>query len=344
MRRVTRMFIWIIWMLLIVGLLLGLPAAAQEDALASGLNNPRGIAYGPDGTLYIAESGTSGGFSVQGMFGPAQAGSSAQITAVAPDGTTSVIIAGLPSINSGGEVTGAMLALPHDGLLWVVNGAAWPGTPLTRTVMAVDMDTLRIVHLIDTLAAEAAQNPDGDAIDSNPVDLAFAADGTLFIVDAGANAVWRWSSEAMVAGEMTLEPFAAWTDNPVPTSIALDIDGNVYIGFLTGFPFPEGGARIEKWSADGELIETYAGLTTVVDVVWHEGELYATQFGTFGDQGWTPETGSVVRVTPDGPDVLMDGLNLPYGLALTPDPGLAVVVNSAYMPEDGQGAVIPVEM
>lgn len=333
------------WILLLVGLLLlALPAAAQDDALAGGLNNPRGIAYGPDGTLYIAESGTGGSFTVEGMFGPAQAGSSSQITAVAPDGTTSVVIAGLPSINGGGEVTGAMLARPHDGLLWIVTGAAWPGTPLTRTVMAVDMETLRIVHLIDTFAAEAAQNPDGNDVDSNPVDLAFGADGSLFIADAGANAVWRWSSEAMMAHDMTLEPFAVWNDNPVPTSIALDLEGNVYVGFLTGFPFPEGGSRIEKWSADGELVTTYAGLTTVVDVLWHEGELYATQFAVFGEQGWTPETGSVVRVTSDGPEVLMDGLNLPYGLALTPDAGLVVVVNSAYMPEEGLGAVIPVEM
>lgn len=324
--------------------LVALPVAAQDEVIADGLNNPRGIAYGPDGVLYIAESGTGGDLDVQGLFGPARAGASGQITAIAADGTRSVVIAGLPSINTGGEVTGAMLARPRDGLLWIANGLAWTGMPLMRTVMAVDLETLRIVHLIDTFAAEAAQNPDGGDIDSNPVDLAFAADGSLYIVDAGANAIWRWSAEAMMAGETALEPFAAWSDNPVPTSIAFDIEGNAYVGFLTGFPFPEGGARIEKWSAAGERVETYTGLTAVVDLVWHEGEIYAVQFATFGDQGWIPETGSVVRVTADGPEVLMGGLNLPYGLALTPDAGLAVVVNSAYMPDEGMGMVIPVTM
>ncbi|MCS7070750.1 MAG: ScyD/ScyE family protein, partial [Anaerolinea sp.] len=132
--------------------------------------------------------------------------------------------------------------------------------------------------------------------------------------------------------------------NPVPTSIAFDSEGNAYVGFLTGFPFPEGGARIEKWSAAGELIETYSGLTAVVDLVWHEGEIYAVQFATFGDQGWAPDTGSVVRVTSDSVETLMDGLNRPYGLTLTPDAGLAVVVNSAYMAEAGMGMVIPVTM
>lgn len=324
-------------------LLLVLPAAAQDDALVDGLTNPRGISFGPSGVMYIGEAGTGGDVAVQGMFGPALAGGTSHIRAVAPDGTSSIVVAGLPSLNQSGEVTGATVALERDGVLWLTSGLVDPLFPLSRTVIAYDLASQRIAHVIDTFVAETIQNPDGDILDSNPVDLAFDADGSLYIVDAGANTVWRWTVEGMMAGNNALEAFLTWTDNSVPTSLAFDLNGDAYIGFLTGFPFPPGGSRIERWNPAGELVTTYPGLTAVVDVVVHEGDVYAVQFASgFGETGWIADSGSVVRATEAGPEVLRDGLNLPYGLALNADAALIVVVNSAYQMEAGTGMVIPV--
>ena len=36
------------------------PALPKVTVVASGLNNPRGLAFGPDGGLYVAEGGTGG--------------------------------------------------------------------------------------------------------------------------------------------------------------------------------------------------------------------------------------------------------------------------------------------
>src|SRR5690606_7938571 len=123
--------------------------------------------------------------------------------------------------------------------------------------------------------------------------------------------------------------FAAWDgeDNPVPTTIELGIDGFLYIGFLTGFPFPEGGSRIELWSTDGELVDTYTGLTTVVDILVDDmGVIYATEYGVFGDQGFG--LGRVVMVTDEGITPVAENLPAPWGLAKDAD-SLYISVNSA---------------
>ena len=78
---------------------LAAPAAAQDDAIATGLNNPRKLFYDRDGTLYIAEAGSGGDSDGQGPYGSVAVGLSGQITVVSPDGEQSVLIADLVSID-----------------------------------------------------------------------------------------------------------------------------------------------------------------------------------------------------------------------------------------------------
>ena len=60
----TRLLICLLLLLPMFGA--GLPASAQEgedtstmEVVASGLNNPRGLTFGADGALYVAEAGTA---------------------------------------------------------------------------------------------------------------------------------------------------------------------------------------------------------------------------------------------------------------------------------------------
>ncbi len=322
-------------------LLLGIPAAeiSAQDALVSGLHNPRGVFYDENGTLYIAEAGRGGDTSGQGAFGPAMFGGTGQITVVGADGATSVLLANLPSRDEGGEVIGPSGMAIDGEILYIVLSQGDLRTPFTYTIAALDRVSLRLRFAIDVYSAEAAQNPDGDIVDSNPVDVAVADDGTLYIADAGANTVWRWIPNP---DSSTLESFAVWTDSPVPTSIAIAENGDLLIGFLTGFQFPEGGSRIERWSSTGELLETYTGLSTVVDVqVATDGTVYAVEIARFGDMGWIPNTGRVVSVSANGITPVMENLNFPYGLAQAPDGSWVVGINSAYVGA-GTGAVIRV--
>src|SRR5262249_47627642 len=145
-----------------------------------------------------------------------------------------------------------------------------------------------------------------------------------------------------------LKLFAAWPvsesePQAVPTSVALGPDGDLYVGFLSGFPFPSQGARIERYSPDGTLKETYKNLTLVTDVlVTADGTVYAVQLANgFGDAGYTPNSGSVIKIVNGEPSVVADGLNFPYGLAQDKDGSLFVTLDSAFVAPDS-GMVVRV--
>ncbi|MDZ4766271.1 MAG: ScyD/ScyE family protein [Chloroflexota bacterium] len=314
-------------MLMIVG------AANAQDSIVDGLNNPRHVAYdGATGILYVAESGIGGDLAVQGSFGPATAGSTSQITVIDAEGEVTALT-GFPSRNEGGEVIGASGVAAANGLLWVSVGQGTRGNPLTYSVIALNIaEEYRVVQTIDVWSAEVEYNPDGGELDSNPVDVAYnATTETVYIADAGCNCVWQWTAEAGIT------PFAAWSAdlNPVSTSVEVALDG-VYVSFLTGFPFPSGGSTVEKYDFDGVLVETFEGFTAVVDLLFANDTLYAVEFGQFGEQGWTPNSGRVVDVFSGS--AYAEGLNLPYGIAMT-DSELVVTVNAAYG-EAGSGALV----
>jgi glucose/arabinose dehydrogenase len=95
-----------------------LPAAGPPTVFASGLNSPRGLNFGPDGDLYVAEAGTGGDTSTADVcpddqvvppVGPYTGGDTARITKYAPDGTRTVVADGLPSAT---EALGARTATP----------------------------------------------------------------------------------------------------------------------------------------------------------------------------------------------------------------------------------------
>jgi hypothetical protein len=335
------------WFLILLVLGASFSALALDDeTLASGLNNPRHITFGPDGVLYIAEAGSGGETDVAGPFGPAKAGLSAQISAILPDGQQVVIVPELVSMDVGfGQIEGPMAVLVTEETYWVVLGQGPRddtfGGAVVEAVVELDRETLETRRVIDLRAFEEENNPDqADEVVANPADLAAAPDGTLYIADASANAVLRWTAED------GLELFAAWPvsdDAPsaVPTAVAVGPDGDLYVGFLSGFPFPAGGARIERYNAGGELQQTYDGLTLVTDVlVAADGSLYAVELASgFGDTGYNPASGRIVRVADGGLEVIAEGLNFPYGLAMDAEGSLYVTVDSAFAAPDS-GRVI----
>ena len=76
--------------------------AASFEILANGLNNPRGLSFGTDGSIFVGETGTGGSGNCQPspstMFADICAGNTGSVTQITPDGTQSRIITGVESL------------------------------------------------------------------------------------------------------------------------------------------------------------------------------------------------------------------------------------------------------
>lgn len=303
-----------------------IPAFAQDsETIANSLLNPRNLSFDADGNLYVAEAGVAGP-----QLTPADDafGATARISMIAPNGDLSVPVHGLISYRAGNSL-GAHAVQATDESLWILLGETGDfSIPFTHALVELDKETGRVVTFVDLLAVELEQDPDGNPNQqSNPTDFAVAEDGTVYIANAGCNCLMSWTPDTGV-DVAAVWPFAG--DNPVPTAVALGPDGDIYVGFLTGFPFPQGGSRIERWSG-GELVETYEGLTAVTGLtVTEDGTIYAVEHGAFS-QGWGP--GRVVMVTSEGVTPVLEGLTAPYGIAQGPDGRLYVTVGSTGGPD-----------
>ncbi len=333
-----------------------LPAETEMEmsgeVIATGLNAPRHVFYGGDGTLYIAEAGEGGEITAVNATGQGDVfvGFTARVSTVSPEGIQDFLIDGLFSLSDPfGGLEGVSAVYVDDMYVWLVMGQgptrdSLPEGAYASALVQLDRETFAVVNVVDLLAFEETNNPDATAdLASNPQDIAVAEDGTIYLVDASGNSLLRYTEDA------GLELFASWAvsdtePSPVPTSVVIAPDGTFYVGFLSGFPFLAGSARIEHLSAEGELLDTIDGLTLVVDVeIGQDGNLYAVQFADgFGELGYNLASGSVIMIDADGNVTpILEGLNFPYGIAQAADASWVVTVNSAFS-ELGSGTVISI--
>jgi hypothetical protein len=316
-------------------LVLSLSAFAQDNALVDGLNAPRGLFYDAEGNLWIVEAGQGGELTAEGTFGPVDVGGTGALRVLDNEGDMALIIQNLPSQGPAGQARGASAVMVTEESIWLLVGEGPASIPLTNSLLEIDRASMRIVNHVDLYASEAELNPDGDIVSANATDFVRAEDGTFYIANAGCNCIQSWAE----GGEVQI--FASWgmDDNPVPTGLALGPDGSLYVAMLSAWPHAEGSSRIEQWSSDGTLVNTFSDLTALTDVlVTPDGTIYAVSIGVFGDAGFAD--GKVLRVAADGNTVLMDGLTMPWGLALAPDGSLVVSVDSV----GENGMVLPVPM
>lgn len=313
--------------------------AGQSWVVASGLDNPRQVSIGPGGSVYVAEAGTGGdGPCLPNPEDPTASvclGDTGAVTEIR-HGTQTRIVTGLPSLAGadGSAATGPSAVSVRGNSIAVLMGLG--GNLDTRAQLGADgaeMGTVLTGRIgqdltvaADVAAYEAAANPDGGHIDSNPSGFTDVNSKRWTVADAGANAIVTVGGNQPDVTVATLPPVLAtppWGGEPipaesVPTQVVQGPDGAYYVSELLGFPFPVGESRIWRVVPGQEPTVYATGLSNVTSLAWQHRTLYAVQITDGSFLSEEPPIGSLRQVVPGGDEhpAVLSGLFAPYGVAV----------------------------
>jgi len=290
------------------------------------------LVIGPDGRLYVGLVGPGGDSIIQTPDGDMPFGMSASVVAIAEDGTQEAVIKYLPSAAS---IAGAAdVAFSEDGLWVIVNGPGPQAVPefLMSSALLFNAQDYNLLTYVDLYTYEVTFDPDGNGLDTNPTDIEIGPDGTIYMLDTGANTLYTWTPEG------GLVPFIVWPDNPVPTGLAFDAEGNLWVSYL-GAELAPGAGKVEQFSPEGELLASYGGYNTLTDVaIAPDGSVYVVSlFAGFGPEG--PLPGQILRVGETAGEVVVDGLTAPYGIVVDDAGNLLVSTGTSFLPP-GAGMIL----
>jgi hypothetical protein len=338
-----------------------IPAAAQAAApetVMSGLDNPRGLAFGPEGGLYVAEAGRGGdGPCVPGPDGPGVRcyGPTGAISRLWR-GTQERVASGLPSLAFQPNLDTAAgpqhISFQGRGGLFVNIGCSCNRSNPTGALLdGLGFGYLMHVsasghaqRLVDLAGYESTFNPDGAQIDSNPYGL-LALAGHRLVTDAGGNSLLDVAADGSISTVATFPkiPGPFGPRDGVPTDVVIGPDGAYYVSTLTGFPFTTGTASVYR-VVPGQAPTPYAtGLTQLTDLAFGpDGSLYTLQHAEAipGVPFPFAGPGAIRKVPPGGgasSTLVAGGLPRATGLVLGADGALYVAVNGA---SAGNGEVL----
>jgi plastocyanin len=292
---------------------------------AAGLYNPKVMAFGPDGSLYVAESGPPGKVKVPlpvNFGGSGPIGTRAAIAKIAPDGgRAQQWLTGLPNIGlyGGVEMLGAAAVAFHGGRLYEVAAGHMTVSPkLSWVGPGRKLRTVTDVGEFNNDHPPPPQN--GDAVPGgNPYDMV-SLGKKLYISDGNYNRVLE--ADPLTGG---LKILATFYPGPVTVGMAVAPDRKeIYVAQYGNAPYLPGSGYITAVTPEGKVRKAVTGLTTPIDMAFaKDGTMYVLQYAAKFDSKhlrYVPNTGSLLRIDKDGTKTpLVTRLMFPTALTIGPD-------------------------
>lgn len=321
-----------------------------------GFDNPRGLAFRSDGSLFVAEAGTGGSNQTIGQctqvpspVGPYSGGPTARISRITPGGERVTVASGLPSsINLFGDIQGvADVALVGNTVYALLGGAGCShgNASVPNGIIRVNADGSWQVaaNFSAYYPTQPIGNPDPSDFEPDGVLFDMVADAkgniaTFYFVEANGGAVYAATTAGVIGRIRDLSGDRAGFSTPT----AIGARGRALFVANFGQFTLSGNERVRR-VAPGAPLDVATGLDAILGVAFDaRGRLYVLQTAT--SAGFFPGAGQVVRVDEAGNQtVVQAGLEFPTALTFGPD-GALYVSNRGFGFAPGEGEVVRIPL
>ena len=327
----------------------------KVSVYASGLNSPRGLKFGPDGYLYVAEGGLGGTHQTTPMqctqvpgVGPYSGSPTGgrisridrhhhrvTVTDKFPSSQTSPalgsLVSGVADVAFIGHTLYALTAGAgcSHGVAGTYNGIAR---------VSPDGTIFWIANLSRYQKHHPVQNPEPDDFEPDGTWYSMVSlRGNLYALEPNHGELVRVRPDGDISRVVDV---SASQGHIVPTALAYH--GRFFIGNLNTFPIVPGSSKILELTRNHQLWPVAGGLTEVVGLAFDcRARLYVLESTTGkGNLEPTPGTGKVVRIEPSGARrTIITGLSLPTAMTFGRD-GALYVSNMGFGFPPGMGQVL----